>query len=554
MKGDEKVVIDELSFTEKEIELDQRDVPKAIRLAIMEMRQEESALIRIKDTYLLHHYKKNNITMPKAMGEPFDYMYCEVTLKKFYTTQNLMDNGEIKKKILFNGKGWRYAKLSDKVTYSMTCTYDDRPLFERNKESISLDCGSLYEIELRVLQNIKLGEVSEIIVKPVWLREKNAQLLKDYNIEFPKDIFNEELNRTFKPMVIKCEIFDIEIYEYIFKPNKDMISKKRVLHKGFGKDSPDRESYVVCNTRIKVNGETVYNDFSEDVLNMERYNQYSQWREEIYKQYNIQNIDDEDDFIRDQEILNKFRDTFKGTTLIDLRHYSIPIVMRKVLIHMKRNEIAVIHTNSLDYFNINGTELINLTGDVEICIHLYEFLHRVSFSKLTYTEKLKDLSEMKDLANSFYKENKLFRACKIYQNINSRFTYGDVFNSIVDMQQAEDKFKSEDRDMYEKLCEVRLSSHSNLANAKFRLKKFNSAYEVSNRIISEYCPSHKKALYIKGKCCVEMRRFEEAVETFRKLNELYANEFIDDLKSAEELYNEDIRKQKNRFRKMIFSN
>jgi hypothetical protein len=483
LKDNEKVYINELSFDEKETDLDTNELPKAIRLAIMEMKEGEIALISIKDNYLLHHFKKNNKEIPKQLGSEFDFIYCETVLHKFYITQNLIDRGEIKKKIIHNGKGWKYAKLSDTITFNLTCYHEDKLLYEKLKQTVALDSADLYEIELRILQNIKIGEISHITVKPSWLREKNQQFLKDYNIDFPKELSNDDLNKAFKCVIFHCEMLDIDNYEYIFKADKDKISKKKILQKGFGKDTPDRESFVAVNLMIKLDGKVIYNDFeNENIGNLERYEQYGQWREDINKEYNIENIDDEDDYSRDKEIFKKFKAAFKGVSVIDLRHYSIPIILRKVLIHMKRNEIAYVKTNFLDSLCLNNVELNNISGNVEVYIHLYEYLHRISFMKLTYEEKLEDLSEMKELANNFYKEGKLFRACKIYQNINSRFTYGDVFNSIVNMEEAERKAKEEHRELYNKLVDIRLSCHSNLANAKFRQKKFASAYNISNRV------------------------------------------------------------------------
>ena len=39
----------------------------------------------------------------------------EVTMHDWYIVQSLMDNQEIKKKIIFNGTKWVYPKLSDTV-------------------------------------------------------------------------------------------------------------------------------------------------------------------------------------------------------------------------------------------------------------------------------------------------------------------------------------------------------------------------------------------------------------------------------------------------------
>ena len=177
---------------------------------------------------------------------------------------------------------------------------------------------------------------------------------------------------------------------------------------------------------------------------------------------------------------------FKGLNTFDLRLYNLPIVLRKVLIHMRRNEIVKVMTNYIDYFHCNDVELKNVnTGNeanIVIYVHLYKNLNRRIFSNLPHKDKYEDLMFMKELANKNFKEGKLYRACKIYQNINYRFNYGDVFGNIVDMEAAEKQFKEKDEDLFKKLMELRLASHSNLAAAKFKLGKYNSSYEVASKV------------------------------------------------------------------------
>ena len=148
------------------------------------------------------------------------------------------------------------------------------------------------------------------------------------------------------------------------------------------------------------------------------------------------------------------------------------------------------------------------------------------------------------------------RACKIYQNINYRFNYGDVFGAMVDMEGAERKAAKDEPEIYGKLSDLRVSTHSNLAAAKLKLNKFESVYDITSKIINEFDAGHMKALFMKGKACLKLRKLEESVEVLSKLNELYPNnqEFINELNYAKQELEAETRKKKNMFKKMIFSN
>ena len=108
------------------------------------MRKKEKALIKISYNYIKRHYDNNKIDMPGLMKEEIkgEYVICEIMLHKFYTIQNLYDNGEIKKKILNYGNLWKYAKLSDYVTYSIKCFYDDKLLYQKIRSSGGFVCKS----------------------------------------------------------------------------------------------------------------------------------------------------------------------------------------------------------------------------------------------------------------------------------------------------------------------------------------------------------------------------------------------------------------------------
>lgn len=558
--NDNQIKVQELSFIEKEFNLDNPTFPKALAIAIASMRLNEKSKILIKFSYIFKHYDKFKDLIEKSNYTELLYddtfrsnhrtqtIIFEVTLHKFYMVQNLMDNGEIRKKILVNAKSWRYARNPDIATYDLSCHYQNQELYSKKNITNELDRDNgLYEIEKRIIQNVRLTEVAEVIVKPSYMIDRNKEFLQHYNLG----------TSNLSDIKFICEVKEIQINDYIFKPDKDVISKKRILNKGIGKDSPDRESFVKVKLFLKLNNEIAFSNFtnsSSDLFYEKRdISSYLDWREKINSEFGIKQLDEEDDYQKNKKIFDSLDTCIQNTLVIDLKLYSIPIVFRKVLIHMKRNEVAYVTTNFIDYFNANDIEIKNFSGKVEVGIHLFEFLHREQFSNLSYENKLKDLSELKEIANKFFMENKLYRASKIYQNINYRFNYGDVYGP--DLENSEKKVRNENPQVADKLHEIRLSCHINLARAKLKLGKFFSAYEVTNKVLNDIDPKNEKALYIKGKSCIQLKRYEESVNTFETLNTLFPNnsEFIKSLEEARNIFNLDKQKQKNLFKKMIFS-
>ena len=100
---------------------------------------------------------------------------------------------------------------------------------------------------------------------------------------------------------------------------------------------------------------------------------------------------------------------------------------------------------------------------------------------MSWEMKYQELTSLKEFANKLFKENKFYRASKIYHNINYRFNYGDVFGSNID--ENEKKLQENNPDMLKKLLEVRLSSHLNYANAKMKMNKYFTAFETSNKVL-----------------------------------------------------------------------
>ncbi len=176
------VDLPELSFKDQEFSLDNSDnftgekknsLPKVFIVAFQTMRKNEKAKITAKFDYIFKHFEKLKKNFPEFdshfknsifLNEDFknqmknEMIIINLTLNDFFICQNLMDRGEIRKKIIKNGTSWRYARNPDIVTYNLSCFYDNKIIFERKKMTTELDCNKLFEIERRVLQNLKVGE------------------------------------------------------------------------------------------------------------------------------------------------------------------------------------------------------------------------------------------------------------------------------------------------------------------------------------------------------------------------------------------------------------
>ena len=254
---------------------------------------------------------------------------------------------------------------------------------------------------------------------------------------------------------------------------------------------------------------------------------------------------------------------FPGLITIDMKNYTFPILLRKVLVHMKRNEIKFIKSTFMDYFCEGDCELYNIgqfnvndgKTNIEIYIHLYDFKPVKSYYKLNYEEKYENLVKYKQRADECFKKGtqaQIYRAMKIYHNLNYRFDEGDVFGS--EKEKEEEKLKTEKKELYENLVKMRLNVHNNFALCKFKLGKIYSCYEAATKTLT-IDDKNPKALFLHGKSCLMLNFYKPAVESLRKLKELQPNnpDVDDTLQQAEKKYKEDLDKERNMFKKMFRS-
>ena len=549
-----------------EINLSDEKIPRSFALAVQSMRVNEEATFHIKFKYMFKFLDKNKTLYENKINkELFDNEFrkkyvnekliCKVKLCKFYMIQNLMDKGEIQKKILRRSpdRKFNYARNGDIVRYTLQCTYKDKEIFNKVNQTSELDKEldkTIYEIEHRILENVKIGEYSVITVNPSYMSYRNKKFLEKYNID------NSE------PTIFYCEVFDIEHYDYVYNITKDKISKTKKLYEGFGRESPDREMFVKFKLQIRIDGKIVFNTFEKE--NIDEYikeNKYTeevkQWRDDMNKANNIANIDDEVDFEKNTKIYNELK--FPGILDVDLKMYTIPNLMRKVLIHMKRNEIIYVKTCYIDYFIQDQCELNNIgkyncdegQPKIELYIHLYDFLQRPLFSKYSYEAKLQEMVKYKTVADDCFKTGKIFRAMKIYNNLNYRFDEGDIFGH--DAIKAQEYLKENNKDIYDQFMKMRISTHNNYALCKLKLGKIFSCYEAVSLVLKDFDDKNPKALYLFGKCCIEMKEYKKAVEALKILVQIQKDnkDAIALFNEADRLNKEDLAKERNMFKKMF---
>ena len=549
--------------------------PRSLSLAITSMRENESALFKIKFNYIFKFLdadlKGKKIYENKVPAEFMDksfrekYMNSKICFKvkliKYYVIQNLYDNSQIQKKILVPSKIRKnfYATDGDIVTYSMKCIYKQKEIYNKEHVKSDLDCSldevHMLEIEHRILENIKIGEKSIVNVLPEYMTAKNKLFLEQYKID------NTE------PLQFIVEVFDIEHFEYVYNIKKDRYSKTKLLHEGFGVECPDREMHVKLKIQIKINGEIKFNSFEvEDIVkdylpNTKYTEEVKNWRDEMNKKYKIENMDEDIDYDKAEKIFNEL--DFPGLITVDMKNYTFPILLRKVLVHMKRNEIKYIKSTFMDYFCEGDCELYNIgkfnVDDgktfIEIFIHLYDFKPIKSYYKLNYEEKYENLIKYKKRADECFKKGtqaQIYRAMKIYHNLNYRFDEGDVFGS--EKEKEEEKLKNEKKELYENLVKMRINVHNNFSLCKLKLGKIYSCYEGATKTLT-IDGNNPKALFLHGKSCLMLNFYKPAVESLRKLKKLQPdNHDIDEtLEQAEKKYKEDLDKEKNMFKKMFKS-
>ena len=549
--------------------------PRSLSLAITSMRENESALFKIKFNYIFKFldadlkgkklYEKK--VPPEFMDKDFRAKYAnhkicfKVKLIKYYTIQNLYDNSQIQKKILVRSNIRKnfYATDGDIVTYSLKCIYKQKEIYNKEHITSDLDCSldevHMLEIEHRILENIKIGEKSVVTVVPEYMTAKNKLFLEQYNIDNTEAI------------QFLVEVFDIEHYEYVYNIKKDRYSKTKLLHEGFGVECPDREMFIKLKLQIKINGEIKFNSFGVDDIvkdylpNTKYTDEVKNWRDEMNKKYQIENMDEDIDYDKAEKIFNELN--FPGLITIDMKNYTFPILLRKVLVHMKRNEIKYIKSTFMDYFCEGDCELYNIgtfnvndgKTNIEIYIHLYDFKQVKSYYKLNYEEKYENLTKYKKRADECFKKGtqaQIYRAMKIYHNLNYRFDEGDVFGS--EKEKEEEKLKNEKKELYENLVKMRLNVHNNFALCKFKLGKIYSCYEAATKTLT-IDANNPKALFLHGKACLMLNFYKPAVDSLRKLKQLQPNNPDVDgtLEQAEKKYNEDMAKERNMFKKMFRS-
>ena len=143
---------------------------------------------------------------------------------------------------------------------------------------------------------------------------------------------------------------------------------------------------------------------------------------------------------------------------------------------------------------------------------------------------------------------------KIYNKLMHRFSGGDVFGH--DRKAAEDYLKKINQALYDKLFNIRINIYNNLCVTLLKLDKIESCYNISKQILDLFNNKNIKALYLFGKASFLLKKYEEAINIFKKIKDLQPdNKDIDnDIKLAEDKYKNNITEQHNLYKKMFKGN
>ena len=584
-------------FKEKEINLGNKILPRSLALCIESMRINEISIFKIKFNYIFRFLdtdKKSdkiytNIIPKELFDDNFrkknfnEKVFFEVKLINYFRIIDITKNGEIKKKIISKdndiNNSNKIPKESDIVSFNIKCIYKNQEIYEYINKILELDKAfynkEIFDIELYLIKNSKLGEKNCFLIDMDYLSQKYKKYLENYpqflksNLQVSNNDNNNYIDNN-NIVEIFLEILNIEHYNYIYKykNNYNTFAKSKILYEGFGLACPDEEMFVKFKFQLKLDGEIKYNSFP-NIINFEKeyfseknkevLNEVINWRNKINEEFDIKYLDQEIDYIKSEKIYEKLN--FENIVSLDMNDYSFASVIRKTLCTMKRNEIKYVKCNYIDYIKYNEFEMYDIKNkNIEIYIHLYDFREMPLFGKYSYEDKLKIITYYKNIADECFKKSKItgigymFRAMKIYNKLMHRFSGGDVFGH--DREAAEDYLKKINKELYDKLFNIRINIYNNLCVTLLKLEKNNSCYLISKQILNLFDNNNIKALYLNGKASFLLKYYEEAIDIFKKIKILQPdNKDIDnDIKLAEEKYKENISIQNNLYKKMFKGN
>ena len=584
-------------FKEKEINLGNKILPRSLALCIESMRINEISIFKIKFNYIFRFLDTDkkfdkiytNIIPKELFDDNFrkknfnEKVFFEVKLINYFRIIDITKNGEIKKKIISKdndiNNSNKIPKESDIVSFNIKCIYKNQEIYEYINKILELDKAfynkEIFDIELYLIKNSKLGEKNCFLIDMDYLSQKYKKYLENYpqflksNLQVSNNDNNNNIDNN-NIVEIFLEILNIEHYNYIYKykNNYNTFAKSKILYEGFGLACPDEEMFVKFKFQLKLDGEIKYNSFP-NIINFEKeyfseknkevLNEVINWRNKINEEFDIKYLDQEIDYIKSEKIYEKLN--FENIVSLDMNDYSFASVIRKTLCTMKRNEIKYVKCNYIDYIKYDEFEMYDIKNkNIEIYIHLYDFREMPLFGKYSYEDKLKIITYYKNIADECFKKSKItgirymFRAMKIYNKLMHRFSGGDVFGH--DREAAEDYLKKINKELYDKLFNIRINIYNNLCVTLLKLEKNNSCYLISKQILNLFDNNNIKALYLNGKASFLLKYYEEAIDIFKKIKKLQPdNKDIDnDIKLAEEKYKENISIQNNLYKKMFKGN
>ena len=298
---------------EKEINLENKILPRSLALCIQSMRVNEFSIFKIKFNYIFRFLdsdkKADNIYSNLIPNEFFDEnfrkknsnekIFFEVKLINYFRIINITKIGEKRKKIISKEKTNAKPNESDIIIYNIKCLYKNDTIYEYNNRKIELDKAfnnkEIFDIELYLIKNSYLNEKNCFLIDFKYLSEKYKKFLDDFPQFLKSNLQNLNLNDTINnnnTVEFYLEIINIEHYDYVYKyKNKNnTYAKSKILYEGFGLACPDEEMFVKFKFQLKIDGEMIFNSFNDFIdiekdyiseKNKDKLNEEVKWRNQM---------------------------------------------------------------------------------------------------------------------------------------------------------------------------------------------------------------------------------------------------------------------------------
>ena len=459
-KEDKNIIIEnsELSDYMYKIKL-----PLGITKAIKCMRKGEESIIKLEPKY---GFKKVNFDDLNRFCEidkikinlninKDEYIKClfdkmqkntliyEIILINYVKLFDLTGNKNLLKRIINEGIGLDKPYTDSEIIINIKLIQNGEKIIELENVKSKLNEEFFTYAECVIIKSMKKKEKCFIEIKRDFFIENLNNCNKEKNIIYnylkEKNIINNILDLNDKEY--KRYQYEIELIK--FKNNistiyyKDKEYTKEIISKGIGNCSPFRDALIMMPFSVKINNKLIYSDF--ELVGYKNENDFFQKIKIIKKKIKqIPSYEEKAQFLIEDElnkenlkfnIYDKLTQNFPNVFRKEILQTLKPLSIFKLYFKLNKNIKDELEQNYFIFINKDlnffKNELSKEKQDkinIEFTACLLNFEDYINvFNNNLIEDKVKKISEYKNISNNFFSQGYLHKAKKIYKNLTKNY-------------------------------------------------------------------------------------------------------------------------------------